>query len=188
MSIVEVLLLALDNYGLCAIEAPARLADRFQLPQAWRRRRTQAGMASFVSRLSVRFHVGVEKAHSSVAYRRKRKLLPRHMRHAGRARDAIPRQLYFCYAIFARALWRTRVSWCSATAGAAVGTTAASCFGVLLARSFLIIYRPRRYHEEEPRQQQPERNGSVGRGSNRLQLLTLSCGTWQGRIPSIVDG
>ncbi|KRZ76857.1 hypothetical protein T10_10498 [Trichinella papuae] len=168
------------------------------------------------------------------------------MRHAGRARDAIPRQLYFCYAIFARALWRTRVSWCSATAGAAVGTTAvvvvvfvsflsllysfqcsmhgkvcnirksssqyrgvvncqsvsqsvnvfisqcieasACFFGVLLARSFLIIYRPRRYHEEEPRQQQPERNGSVGRGSNRLQLLTLSCGTWQGRIPSIVDG
>ncbi|KRY91889.1 hypothetical protein T4D_8077 [Trichinella pseudospiralis] len=46
------------------------------------------------------------------------------MRRAGRARDAIPRQLYFCYAIFARALWRTRVSWCSATAGAAVDTPA----------------------------------------------------------------
>ncbi|KRY20996.1 hypothetical protein T12_6525 [Trichinella patagoniensis] len=63
-----------------------------------------------------------------MAYRRKRKHLPRHVRRAGRARDAIPRQLYFCYAIFARALWRTRVSWCSATAGAAVGTTAGSSY------------------------------------------------------------
>ncbi|XP_003375908.1 hypothetical protein Tsp_00107 [Trichinella spiralis] len=64
----------------------------------------------------------------------------------------------------------------------------ASFFGVLLARSFLIIYRPRRYHEEEPRQQQPERSGTARRGSNRTQLLTLSRGTRQGRIPSIVDG
>ncbi|KRY59164.1 hypothetical protein T03_564 [Trichinella britovi] len=49
-----------------------------------------------------------------------------------------------------------------------------------------LVVQCKRLSSEEPRQQQPERSGTARRGSNRTQLLTLSRGTRQGRIPSIV--